>query len=725
MKPKLLITLLAALLATTLSAQGIDRKAVVQRNNPHITRLDPLGSLAVGNGGFAFTVDATGLQSFPEQYSKGVCLGTFGNYWHAFPNTNRYRPSEAWVAKDFGRGHKEVYAAQFRTAGRQQDASNYFRANPHRLHLGNVGLVLADTSRLSNIDQQLDLWTGKITSTFGYGKQRYRVETVCLPDADAIATHVASDGDFAIALRFAYPTGGHADDACDWTKDHLHQTTYTATATGATIRRTVDGTTYYVHLAWKGKARLARTAPHTLTLRCGKGDVQLQCEYSLAPRPSKVFEPFARQAAAAAAHWNGYWSVGGFIDFGHVADPRARELERRVILSQYLMGAQEAGDCPPQETGLTYNSWYGKFHLEMTWWHLAHYGLWGRPQLLDRSLSWYLTAADSATAIARRQGFRGLRWMKMTDPEAGEAPSNVGSYLIWQQPHLIYLAELLYRSLGQAAATAGSHGDAATLRRAWASTAAAPNAQQRAVIEKYGHLVDQTAVFMADFATYDSTRHRYTLHGYIPAQETLKADSTTNSPFELNYWHTTLAMAQQWRQRAGQPRQPLYDSIVARLAPLAFNADSLYLAAETATQTYTDRRFTSDHPAILGALGILPESRLTNRHLMARTLDWIWHNWNWPTSWGWDFPMTAMACARLGQPSRAVDALLMPQQKNTYLVNGHNYQDKRLRVYMPGNGGLLAAVAMMAAGWDGCTEGRAPGFPADWDVRWEGIVPMP
>ncbi len=28
-------------------------------------------------------------------------------------------------------------------------------------------------------------------------------------------------------------------------------------------------------------------------------------------------------------------------------------------------------------------------------------------------------------------------------------------------------------------------------------------------------------------------------------------------------------------------------------------------------------------------------------------------------------------------------------------------QDKRLRLYLPGNGGLLAAVAMMAGGWDG------------------------
>jgi hypothetical protein len=40
----------------------------------------------------------------------------------------------------------------------------------------------------------------------------------------------------------------------------------------------------------------------------------------------------------------------------------------------------------------------------------------------------------------------------------------------------------------------------------------------------------------------------------------------------------------------------------------------------------------------------------------------------------------------------------MDVQKNIYLPNGHNYQDQRLRIFLPGNGGLLTAVAMMIAG---------------------------
>lgn len=52
----------------------------------------------------------------------------------------------------------------------------------------------------------------------------------------------------------------------------------------------------------------------------------------------------------------------------------------------------------------------------------------------------------------------------------------------------------------------------------------------------------------------------------------------------------------------------------------------------------------------------------------------------------------------------------MNKRTNTYLPNGHNYQDPRLRVYLPGNGGLLTAIALMCAGWDGC-EIENPGFP--------------
>lgn len=686
------------LFALGVNAQSIDRQAVVERNNPHVTQMDSLSSLSVGNGGFAMTVDGTGLQSFPERYSKGVPLGTMSDWgWHSFKNPENYKEQESWKYYDFGRGRKEPYATQVKDNKRAKAAGDWYRVNPHRLHLGTLGLSLGtDPKAVTGINQTLDMWTGEISSKFSYKGKKYSVQTVCDPALDMIGAHIVSDGKIAVDLRFPYPTGGHCDDACDWTKDNLHSTVLVGkTANSATLKRTIDATVYYVTVRWEGKAKIKQTGKNRYQLVVGGKTLSLTCEYS--EQPSKADKTFAQVEAESKTYWEGYWKKGGMADFGACKDPRAKEMERRVVLSQYLLAIQDAGDTPPQETGLTYNSWFGKFHLEMILWHQAQFALWGHPELLDRSLSWYFKAEDNARKIAQRQGFKGVRWMKMTDPDAGEAPSSVGSFLIWQQPHLIYLAELLYR--------------------------ANPTPQ---VLQKYARLVDETAEFMGDFAEYDKANDRYILRGCIAAQETLHAATTVNPPFELSYWHCALKIAQQWRERMGKNRDAHWDDIIRKISPLA-SKDSLYLAAETQPDSYTNIKMFSDHPAVTGAVGLLPyNSKQVNLDIMKNTEKWIWKNWKWDTSWGWDYPMMAMCAARMGEPQNAVGALLMKEQKNTYLVSGHNYQDGRLRLYLPGNGGYLMAVAMMCAGWDGSTNPN-PGFPQDgnWNVKWEGLKPMP
>ena len=110
---------------------------------------------------------------------------------------------------------------------------------------------------------------------------------------------------------------------------------------------------------------------------------------------------------------------------------------------------------------------------------------------------------------------------------------------------------------------------------------------------------------------------------------------------------------------------------------------------------------------------------------MRATLADVLADWDWDSTWGWDYPVMAMTAARLDDPETAVDALLQSAGKNTALPNGHNRQTDSLPLYLPGNGGLLAAVALMAAGWDGGPDRHAPGFPAGWTVAWEGLVPAP
>ncbi len=103
-----------------------------------------------------------------------------------------------------------------------------------------------------------------------------------------------------------------------------------------------------------------------------------------------------------------------------------------------------------------------------------------------------------------------------------------------------------------------------------------------------------------------------------------------------------------------------------------------------------------------------------DREMMRRTLKKVLDVWQWDRCWGWDFPMAAMTAAKLGEPELAIRALMIDSPKNRYLPNGHVYQRPDLTAYLPANGGLLAAVAMMAS---------AGAFPRDgkWVVQVRGI----
>jgi len=701
---------LAVLFATQANAQKIDRAALVGRHNVKVSLIDSLSSLSVGNGKFAFTVDATGLQTFPESYKTGVPLGTQSEWgWDSFKNTEKYTLEESLKTyQQYGRAI--TYATQVKKPERSKDASDWFRQNAHRLQLGNLGFDItlkngktATPADIKDIHQQLNLWTGEISSTFKVENETVEVLTVCHQVDDIISTKVKSNliksGRLKIRLRFPYPTGAWGDMGDNYKNPEKHRSTIVSNnTTQAVISHQLDSATYYAALRWTGTAKIAEKEKHDFRLTPDPKSDSFELSVAFAPEKNKTPIPlFAATQGNSKDLWKSFWMSGGAVDLSGSTDSRASELERRVVLSQYLTKIQCAGSVPPQETGLTYNSWYGKPHLEMTWWHMAHYALWGRPEIMEKSADWYFKVASGAKKIAVRQGFDGLRWQKMTDNNGNEVPSSVGAMLIWQQPHIITFAELDYRA----------HPTKATL-------------------QKYQSLVFGTADFMASFAHYDAAKGRYFLGpGLIPAQERYKAEDTFNPTYELAYWNWALTTAQAWRERLGLKREKKWDDVLAKLSPLPVQ-QGVYLAAESATDSYTNPEYKTDHPSVFGTYGMLPETPLLDKKIMRKTFDLIWDTWNWKATWGWDFPMTAMTAARLGMPEKAVDALLMDVQTNTYLGNGHNYQDSRLTLYLPGNGGLLSAVAMMCAGWDGST-GKTPGFPADgtWKVKWEGLQPMP
>lgn len=688
---------------------AIDRQAVVRRHTIHISKADPLGSLTVGNGNFAFTTDVTGLQSFPEYYQKGVPLGTQSEWgWHSFPNTENYQREEALKEYDL-EGKKITYSVQVKEPERSRKAVDYFRQNPHRLQLGQIGLeiikkngAVATIDDIQHIDQHLDMWTGTLQSRFTVEDEPVTVITYAHQQQDGIAVQVSSPllakKRLAIRLHFPYPNGEFKDVGTFEGDSNKHRSElYKPTTLGGAIRRTLDTTTYFVQYGFKQPAKVHMRRSHECLVQPTTTGNTFEAAFYFTPTLKQSAIPsFAETKTNSSTQWIKFWKSGGAIDLSGSTNEKAKELERRIVLSQYLTKVQCASAYPPQETGLTFNSWFGKPHLEMHWWHAVHFALWGRTELMEKSLDWYFTVANGAREIAKRQGFDGLRWQKMTDHDGKETPSSVGAFLIWQQPHLIYMAELSYRAK-----------------------------RDKQVLEKYKDLVFGTADFMASFPTYDSVRKRYNLgKGLIPAQECFDAVTTFNPTYELAYWQWALTVAQEWRERLGLSREKKWDAILKDLSPWP-QANGVYLATESTPDCYMNERYITDHPAVLGAYSSLPACNRLDTSVMKNTYNLILKVWKWETTWGWDFPLMAMTATRLQMPRKAIDALFMPVQTNRYLVNGHNYQDDRLTIYLPGNGGLLSAVAMMCAGYDHCTTAN-PGFPKDgsWKVMWEGLRPM-
>lgn len=735
----------------TANAEKIDRKSVLERNNPKVTNADPLNSLSVGNGHFATTVDVTGMQSYPLNYQQGVPLCSMSGWgWHSFPNTENLRHEETEKVMNLGHGRKEVYAVEYKVDGRGKKATEYFRINPHRLNLGNVALVIKDGKGqikepdIKDIDQQLDLYSGVITSRFSALGKPVTVKTACMPCEDAmiysVNSHLLSSGKVSVCLSLPYPSGKHADAATDWGNADKHVSRIIKrTGKSALLEHIIDSTRYYVLIQWEGSAKLVHESTHSYALIPNGKVLNVRVEYKEL-QPKTLGFSFAKSVTEVQKFWNSWWETGAFVDFGDCKDVRAKELERRTVLSQYLTFINCANETPAQETGLTYNSWFGRPHLEMTWWHTIDFSLWNRPEVLETMLEWYNDKAyPESKKIAERQNFKGIRWMKMTDPWAGESPSNVGSFLTWQQPHYIYMAEEMWRNV---CAKPGVTED-----------------EKKAIIAKYGKNVEETAEFLYDFAkSCDHNTGSISLYGQTAMQESMSKDFSYCHPFEQVYFKYGLMKAQEWRERSGKQRREDWDEVIRLLASIP-QSEGIYTAgiptqpfiiADSASQNagnvafdpfnyggdtgkkqLTEEEFKlkcrSDHPAVLGACGLLPDCGLYDRAMMQRTLDWVMQNWNWDTTWGWDYGMTAMCAARLGDGENAVKALLIDKGKNTYLVSGHNYQEpKRLRLYLPGNGALLDAVAMMCAGWDGCPDVKNPGFPQDgkWNVKWEGLRKM-
>ncbi|HEY7884517.1 MAG TPA: hypothetical protein VIC08_06160 [Cellvibrionaceae bacterium] len=685
------------------AGEPIDRQALVARHNPQLAVLDPNSPFTVGNGQFAFTADITGFQSFPEHYfTHGIPLETKARWaWHSRQNPDNYQLDDA----------SETYQAYQREVSFPTDmdsaAGQWLRQNPHDLPLMQIALNYDEKplvqEQVSEVRQQLDLWNGLLTSQFHLHDSAVSVQTTVADGADTLAFELRSDlvDQQQLSIAFAFPRGYDPEvkntPAMLWDDHESHHTKLEySDESSALFSREVDDARHWVMLHWQGKARLEETGEHRYRLQLRAADV-VSASFSLAvqfsqekllPENQNAFAPIAESAQTA---WQAFWHSGAAIDFSGSQAPQARELERRVVLSQYVLAVQSRGDVPAQETGLTSSSWYGKFHTEMIWWHQAHWALWNRAAYTEQALSWYLKHLGVAKATAKNRGLEGARWSKMIGPDGRESPGG-NPLIIWNQPLPILLAERVYE------------------RQTTAD-----------VVERYAELVDDSARALSSMLTWEEEQQRYSLNPPIwIAQEHYEVTESKNPSFELGLWYTGLQTAQQWRERLGQAPHPLWQKQIEKLAALP-QKDGKYVAIESIPDTFDNLDSRNDHPAMLGVWGLIKDDRV-DPDVMRQTLFAVMDSWDFEERiWGWDYPMIAMTANRLNEPEIAVEALLMDAHNNHYNINGHCPQKKvGLPVYLPANGALLAAVAYMATT---NTDSETLGFPdnGQWQVRAEGF----
>ena len=702
---RLLPLLFAASLGISLSAEPIDRRALVTRHNPVLAKVDASTPFSVGNGQFTFTADVTGLQTFGDFYhAQGTPLNTLARWaWHEDPNPAGYKLTDT-LAPFSANGRTGSYPTKA-----DLPAGKWLGANPHQHPLGQLALDFTRASGvplkpddIRAISQTLDLWSGTLSSRFTMVGSPISVTTVCDPATDTIAVRLTSPlvTSGKLGVRLSFPRGFARNAAHNPSLDYALPDTHTTAVATQTDRvlvlnRTIDATRYQVALATTTPARFTPAGAHNFSIRAVSGDT---LEFTVSFASTAAPQPAAPAVCtASAAHWEKFWSTGGAVDFTGTTDPRAPELERRIVLSQYVTAIQSGGEMPPAAGGLTATTHHGKFASDFFWSQTAHFALWNREAPLASALAWCGRTLPAARTRATERGLRGARWPALVGPDARETPG-LDAFIAANQSNVIELAELIYR-----------------------------NKPTVATLEFYRELVQETADCMASMLHFDRANSRYVLGAPLAISVGDYDPATSQNPgYELASWARGLEIAQQWRDRLGLARDPLWEKMRAQLSPLP-QKDGRYVALESTPDTWDNAAGRRGYPAFLRAFGQLPGTQV-DRGIMRRTLDAALAQWDWTTrTSGRDFPTLAMTAARLAMPKQALDLLLMDAPTNTYLANGHNAQGPDQPVFLPGNGAFLTAVAMLAGGWDDAPNGPAPGFPRDgtWTVRAENLNRLP
>lgn len=246
--------------------------------------------------------------------------------------------------------------------------------------------------------------------------------------------------------------------------------------------------------------------------------------------------------------------------------------------------------------------------MEEYFWNSAHWALWNNWDLLRRSTSIYDRFLETSIIRSQvQQGWpSGARWPKMTDPSGRSSPGDINNLLIWEQPHPMVFATYEYRAF-----------------------------PEQATLRKWANVIRETANWMSVFAWFNESTGVYDLGPpmYVVAEDT-SPNITVNPAFELAYWRFGLELAERWMENLGEEVPANWTIVKNNLAPLPIENGTYAVYEGIESNFWTDPAFTSDHPALVGLHGWLPETPGLNLTIAKLTAEKVWVSWNISDCWG-------------------------------------------------------------------------------------------
>lgn len=588
------------------------KKSDIIKYNLKFNHIDSKNPVTIGNGDFAITLDQTGTQSLYEIY-KDIPLSTMSNKNWFYKDKKDIKPSY-------------VDGKAYMLFNLDNDPNYQInRQYPFKYSFMQILLYdndkLIDINNIKDVKQELDLYKGIVTSSFNYKEKINKTISFIYQDHDEFNFKLQSDN-LNLALKFNYPS-------------------YTKNGYRLDILPNV--------LVKEDRITLLYDDKNSLSFKLKSSSKYQIVENTLIFDDNNVSFSLALDEIKEGKLLDEFWKC----DNGIIIDNE--ELVKKMVLSKYLLHVNSTGIYPPQESGLTYNCWNSKFHLEM---HLIH-SLWNiynnHVGDLVKSFDYYLSIMPSSLKRASLNGYKGLRFPKMTGPDGEDSPSNIGPLLIWQAPHILFMLQEIYYLYNK-----------------------------ENIIKKYEPLISGTIDFMISFLTLKDSKYQM-LDPLLEACESIPLDRCQNPSFELEYWRYTLERQPKIDTALyGHQRYDYLDITSKIITPK--EDDGIYLKTYGVIDKYD---LYKDHPTE-GFLMSFFKSKIVDKEKMVKTIDYILKNMDLSSYWGWDFPFLGLSLLNCGEIEKSIEVTQLNTINNQYLYNGYNTSPRDdLKAYLPGNGAFL------------------------------------